>query len=298
MVLDGIEATFDASRLYCVLGASGSEKTTFLECSSGLARPSSGSVLLAGTDLTRLPDRKLAPSSRDRIRRPTALADRLAVGGRDRPASRATVGCTGDIAEAADNCGWSASSMDAASRDFGIVESADLAGALDSVSTITRFVVLLAVVVGVPSAMLALGMLDPGYTSGGAVGLVSDEFAASTSLAGKRGWDVGRQYPVPLPDGSTQTLTLRFTHDRDLIFGQILMPNTTVATATYTPYPAARPVTGAGNAETTASRGDLSARGQVEVDPSSALGIAVLVIYCAAALLGSIVLGRQCASAR
>lgn len=146
-------------------------------------------------------------------------------------------------------------------------------------------------VVGVPSAMLASGLLDPGCTTGAAMGLEADEFAASTSLAGKRGWDVGQRYPVPLPDGSTQTLTMRFTYDRDLIFGQMLMPNTTVAAASYAPYSAARLVTGANNAGSTASLGGLSAQGRVEVDPSSALVIAVLVVYCAAALSGSIVLG-------
>ncbi len=146
-------------------------------------------------------------------------------------------------------------------------------------------------VVGVPSAMLATGLLDPGDTSGTARDLEPDEFAASASLAGKRGWAVGQRYSVPLPDGSTQTLTMRFTYDRDLIFGQMLMPNTTVAAASYAPYSAARLVTAAGRDGSSASLGDLSAQGQVEVDPSSALVIAVLVIYCAAALSGSIVLG-------
>ncbi|WP_433604890.1 hypothetical protein [Prescottella agglutinans] len=146
-------------------------------------------------------------------------------------------------------------------------------------------------VVGVPSAMLAGGLLDPGATSGTATGLEPDGFAASASLAGKRGWAVGERYSVPLPDGSTQTLTMRFTYDRDLIFGQMLMPNTTVAAASYAPYSAARLVTAAGRDGSSASLGDLSGRGQVEVDPSSALVIAVLVVYCAAALSGSIVLG-------
>ncbi|MGO4201928.1 ABC transporter ATP-binding protein [Rhodococcus sp. TAF43] len=67
LVLDGVNANFDVSRLYCVLGASGSGKTTFLECASGLAQPSSGSVRLAGIDLTLLPDRKLAKLRRSEV---------------------------------------------------------------------------------------------------------------------------------------------------------------------------------------------------------------------------------------
>ncbi len=67
LVLDGVNASFDAARLYCVLGASGSGKTTFLECAAGLAQPSAGSVQLAGIDLTLLSDRKLAQLRRSEI---------------------------------------------------------------------------------------------------------------------------------------------------------------------------------------------------------------------------------------
>ncbi|EOM76966.1 ABC transporter ATP-binding protein [Rhodococcus rhodnii] len=66
-VLDDLHGVFTASRVYCVLGASGSGKTTFLECASGLSRVSSGTVLLSGIDITTLSDGALAGFRRSDI---------------------------------------------------------------------------------------------------------------------------------------------------------------------------------------------------------------------------------------
>jgi branched-chain amino acid transport system ATP-binding protein len=52
--LDGVGFTAEPGRITAVLGANGAGKTTLLRTMSGLVRPASGSVLLDGTDLTRL----------------------------------------------------------------------------------------------------------------------------------------------------------------------------------------------------------------------------------------------------
>ncbi|GIE77246.1 ABC transporter ATP-binding protein [Actinoplanes philippinensis] len=56
------EGTFTA-----VMGPSGSGKSTLLQCAAGLDRPTSGTVLLGDTDLTRLDETRLTRLRRDRI---------------------------------------------------------------------------------------------------------------------------------------------------------------------------------------------------------------------------------------
>ncbi|MDQ4082575.1 MAG: ATP-binding cassette domain-containing protein [Actinomycetota bacterium] len=53
-VLDGLTTTFPAGRLVAVTGPSGSGKTTLLHLLAGLDLPSSGRVVVAGTDLSTL----------------------------------------------------------------------------------------------------------------------------------------------------------------------------------------------------------------------------------------------------
>ncbi len=49
------------------MGSSGSGKSTLLQCASGLDRPQSGTVRVAGADITRLSEPELAVLRRDRV---------------------------------------------------------------------------------------------------------------------------------------------------------------------------------------------------------------------------------------
>lgn len=50
-----------------LMGPSGSGKSTFLQCAAGLDRPSGGDVLVGGTNLSRLSERRRTRLRRDRI---------------------------------------------------------------------------------------------------------------------------------------------------------------------------------------------------------------------------------------
>jgi putative ABC transport system ATP-binding protein len=65
--LDGVTAAFGHGTFTAVMGPSGSGKSTLLQCAAGLDRPTSGRVVVAGQDLTRLGDRKLTLLRRERI---------------------------------------------------------------------------------------------------------------------------------------------------------------------------------------------------------------------------------------
>ncbi|HEX4222839.1 MAG TPA: ABC transporter ATP-binding protein [Pseudonocardiaceae bacterium] len=65
--LDGVTIGFRQASFTAVMGPSGSGKSTFLHCAAGLDRPSSGSVLLDGQDLSGLSERKLTELRRERI---------------------------------------------------------------------------------------------------------------------------------------------------------------------------------------------------------------------------------------
>lgn len=65
--LDGVTLDLPAGTFAAVMGPSGSGKSTLLHCLAGLDRPTSGRVVLAGTDLAELTDRRLTRLRRDRV---------------------------------------------------------------------------------------------------------------------------------------------------------------------------------------------------------------------------------------
>lgn len=56
--LDRVSVEFGRGRLSAVMGPSGSGKSTLMHCLAGLDAVDEGTVLLGGTDLTRLGDRR------------------------------------------------------------------------------------------------------------------------------------------------------------------------------------------------------------------------------------------------
>src|SRR5262245_36684999 len=67
VALAGVTAAFSRGSFTAVMGPSGSGKSTLLHCAAGLDRPTSGSVLLAGRDLTTMRAVELTALRRDRI---------------------------------------------------------------------------------------------------------------------------------------------------------------------------------------------------------------------------------------
>ena len=65
--LDGVTVEFERARLTAIVGASGSGKSTLMQILAGLDTPTSGRVLLGGTDLTALSDGKLTRLRLDRV---------------------------------------------------------------------------------------------------------------------------------------------------------------------------------------------------------------------------------------
>src|SRR5712692_147357 len=65
--LNGVSLTVEEGEFTAVMGPSGSGKSTLLNLIAGLDRPSSGSVIVAGTDLASLGEGGLARFRRDRI---------------------------------------------------------------------------------------------------------------------------------------------------------------------------------------------------------------------------------------
>ncbi|MFC0432489.1 ABC transporter ATP-binding protein [Kutzneria buriramensis] len=65
--LDGVTIGFRRGTFTAVMGPSGSGKSTFLHCAAGLDRPTAGSVVLDGEELTGLTERQLTELRRDRI---------------------------------------------------------------------------------------------------------------------------------------------------------------------------------------------------------------------------------------
>lgn len=60
VVLDGVSLNLPSGTWMSVLGKSGSGKSTLLRCASGLAKPDSGSVTVAGTDIVNASPDELA----------------------------------------------------------------------------------------------------------------------------------------------------------------------------------------------------------------------------------------------
>jgi putative ABC transport system ATP-binding protein len=67
VALDGISVGLAAGSFTAVMGPSGSGKSTFLNVAAGLDRPTSGTVALGDTELTRLGERQLTLLRRERI---------------------------------------------------------------------------------------------------------------------------------------------------------------------------------------------------------------------------------------
>jgi putative ABC transport system ATP-binding protein len=65
--LAGITVAFPAGRYAAIMGPSGSGKSTLMHILAGLDRPTSGTVRIAGVDLTELGDRELTQLRRDRV---------------------------------------------------------------------------------------------------------------------------------------------------------------------------------------------------------------------------------------
>ncbi|MGQ4485427.1 ABC transporter ATP-binding protein [Streptomyces sp. SAS_281] len=65
--LRGVSVEVDSGTFTAVMGPSGSGKSTLLHCLAGMDRPTRGTVWWGGTEVSRLPERRLAVLRRSRI---------------------------------------------------------------------------------------------------------------------------------------------------------------------------------------------------------------------------------------
>ena len=65
--LDDISLVFERGTFTAIMGPSGSGKTTLLQSAAGLDRPDQGTVRIGGTELTRMPERRLARLRRQSV---------------------------------------------------------------------------------------------------------------------------------------------------------------------------------------------------------------------------------------
>lgn len=64
VALDGIDLTVDRGAVHGVVGRSGAGKSTLIRCLTGLERPTSGRVVVDGTDISALPEQRLRTARR------------------------------------------------------------------------------------------------------------------------------------------------------------------------------------------------------------------------------------------
>src|SRR3982751_1190325 len=67
VALDGVSIGLDPGSFTAIMGPSGSGKSTFLHVAAGLDEPTSGSVMLAGKDISGFSERKLTILRRERV---------------------------------------------------------------------------------------------------------------------------------------------------------------------------------------------------------------------------------------
>jgi phosphonate transport system ATP-binding protein len=89
--LDSVSLGAAAGELTVILGANGSGKTTLVRCVVGLARPTSGSITIAGDDWSRLRGRRL----RESRRRVGVIFQNVSVVPRRSALANVAVGCLG-----------------------------------------------------------------------------------------------------------------------------------------------------------------------------------------------------------
>src|SRR5213596_999926 len=65
--LDNVSASLQAGAFTAIMGPSGSGKSTLMHILAGLDRPTSGTVVIDGHDITKMDDRELTQLRRDRI---------------------------------------------------------------------------------------------------------------------------------------------------------------------------------------------------------------------------------------
>ena len=67
VALDSASLVVGRGEFVAIMGPSGSGKSTLLHCLAGLDTPTSGSVLIAGQDLSGMKDKQLTAVRRDRL---------------------------------------------------------------------------------------------------------------------------------------------------------------------------------------------------------------------------------------
>ncbi|MFC8190564.1 ABC transporter ATP-binding protein [Cellulomonas sp. NPDC057328] len=65
--LDGVDVDFERGRLTATMGPSGSGKSTLMHCMAGLDRPTSGTVVVDGEEVSAMSERRLTRLRRDRL---------------------------------------------------------------------------------------------------------------------------------------------------------------------------------------------------------------------------------------